>query len=130
MMLFKKKRLQQENDERKRLEQLQKEITEAAVKQAAAETEAKFLQDPVFKAAYEAQSKYNLQQEELRQVLDFGLTERVLRRLCENAVLQDVTVTIRFPVKADGRGGEEVFITPRERYEELKKKVERTQLPF
>ena len=92
----------------------------------------KLMQDPLFASAWRQKQELEKAQYELNKVLDYGLTERVIRRLVQESEERQVTVTIRFPrvLGDDGiaRGGEEIFIQPINKYEQMKKAFEPEQL--
>ena len=91
------------------------------------------LQDPVFAAAYKTKIEFEQRQRELDTVLDFGMTERVIRQLIEGAVAKQVVVTITWPAWLDANGGrmggQIMSIQPIDQYSAMKKRLEGS-IPF
>jgi len=85
------------------------------------------LQDPVFHQAYQAKLQWDQHQRELDQVLNLGLTERVIRRLYEEVESRKIGTVIKFPIHDLGggnfSGGEEIFINPVDPYEAMKRRM-------
>ena len=129
-----------EKYKRKIIEASKKEI-EAEVEKQKAEiykeatkaAEDVLLQDPVFASAYQTKIEFEKRQRELDTVLNFGMTERVIRSLCDEAINKQVAVHITWPSWTDNngnkQGGQMMTIQPLDQYEVMKKRVQQA-IPF
>ncbi len=92
------------------------------------------LKDPIFAEAYRKKLEFDQHQRELDQVLDFGMTARVIEKLVEESTSRRVCVTITWPLVLgdDGvkTGGQVMTIQPQDEYQAMRKRVESMGVPF
>ena len=106
--MFRRKRDERAALKQELQESLQEDLEvykENLMRVATAQAQEVLLRDPVFAEAYKTKIEFEKRQRELDTVLDFGMTERVIRQLVEGAVAKQCVVTITWPSWLDENGG-------------------------
>ena len=134
--MFRRKRDERAALKQELQESLQEDLEvykENLMRVATAQAQEVLLRDPVFAEAYKTKIEFEKRQRELDTVLDFGMTERVIRQLVEGALAKQVVVTITWPSWLDengGRcGGQIMSIQPVDQYNVMKRRLEGS-VPF